>query len=859
MASIEQDIITWANDRPTWQRVILERVLSGPAIDEAFITSVAEEMVAKTIKAPIKALDIKDLPSSSSTGSKVEIVSIAGVSNVNALLDKQVLDFAIAGLTIIYGDNGSGKSGYARLLKESVGARQKERVLGNAFDGAVESKQSATITFRIDATEVAVEWPTIDRPEVNQVHFYDEACGDDYLVSNTELTYRPSVLNVFDSLILATDQLRAEIDQAVRENKQKALVLTGLNPNTASGKFLSSISDKTTDLLIDEATTLPSKAEELLAVLVTSEARLKSTDQVKEKKRLEGGATLLDSLAEKLDEINALLAPKAGEALAALLAEALRLRKAADLASSSDFASEPLSGVGTETWRALWEAAESYSQAEAYVGIDFPVVSDGAICVLCHQPLDGSAKARLHRFHTFVHDETAKKANAAEKVFREQLEIVTNLEVTTIATTNTLGFLEVEDAELAEKLRQALTTATSAKKRIGERLREETEEPFVTLATVDTAGLRARASSYRTAAAKIDAAQFANQLTKATEEKEGLADKLELAKHGDELKLETERLRRLGSLQTLQQSVTTTPMTTKSNALAREYVTKIVDDRFARESAHLGLNRVILGDQGGDKGKLKHKPALLGATLKGATVNDVLSEGEKTALGLAGLLTEVNFDESKSAVVFDDPVTSLDHGRRQQIAERIAEISAERQVIVFTHDLTFLGDLIRAADEHGITPTERSIVRSNMKVPGEVLKEHPWKAKDAKKRIGDLRERLSQLKKNQGSMSTGDYERDSRLWAGDLSETWERMVRNDVVGKVVDRGTTEVRPRMIKLLAKITEQDNTDFQSGYSQVSKWAPRHDKSEETNFVAPTVEQMELELNRASEWQKRIATYA
>jgi hypothetical protein len=97
------------------------------------------------------------------------------------------------------------------------------------------------------------------------------------------------------------------------------------------------------------------------------------------------------------------------------------------------------------------------------------------------------------------------------------------------------------------------------------------------------------------------------------------------------------------------------------------------------------------------------------------------------------------------------------------------------------------------------------------------------------------------------------------MWAGDLSETWERTVRNDVVGKVVDRGTTEVRPRMIKLLARITEQDNKDFQAGYSQVSKWAPRHDKSEEVNFVAPTIAQMEVELERADAWQKRVADYA
>jgi wobble nucleotide-excising tRNase len=36
-------------------------------------------------------------------------------------------------------------------------------------------------------------------------------------------------------------------------------------------------------------------------------------------------------------------------------------------------------------------------------------------------------------------------------------------------------------------------------------------------------------------------------------------------------------------------------------------------------------------------------------------VAQVLSEGEQTALGLAGYFTEAHFDDSKSALVLDDP------------------------------------------------------------------------------------------------------------------------------------------------------------------------------------------------------------
>lgn len=238
---------------------------------------------------------------------------------------------------------------------------------------------------------------------------------------------------------------------------------------------------------------------------------------------------------------------------------------------------------------------------------------------------------------------------------------------------------------------------------------------------------------------------------------------------------------------------------------------------------------------------------------------EVLSEGEQTALGLAGLFTEIQFDDSKSAVVFDDPITSLDHGRREKVARRIVEIAAGRQVIVFTHDLTFLGDLARAADEKSLGLTERSIVRTGTSEPGKVLDVHPWKAKDAKKRLNDLGIDLASIKKRQASMTAEEFERSTSDWAGQLSETWERMVRNDVVYRVVDRGSSEVRPRMVRMLAQITLNDDKDFQAGYSQCSKWARRHDKSEEVNFTAPSIAEMQGELDRAIAWQKRIAGYA
>lgn len=859
MPTVEEELATWLNDRPDWIKRLAAAIVAHGSADQVFVQTLAADLVAKKKLAATKPFVPTDFPSTVSTGSRVELLGISDLDNVNALEKGSSLRFGDAGLTVIYGDNGSGKSGFARLVKEVVGARHHQSILPNAFDPSGTKKQSATIAYKVDGVERVLAWPASQDADLTQVHFYDEACGDHYLVNDTELTYRPSALGFLDDLIDATDRLRAAVDAELSKHSGPAYQVPGLTAGTASSIFMAAFSAEVTDAAIDAAVELPLDAEATLATYIQEEGRLQTTSPVKEQSRLNAVATALDDVARHLAGLNPVVGADAANELEERIASARSLREAADLASKESFTDEPLDGVGSATWRALWDAAEAYSTSEAYHSHDFPFVEAGARCPLCQQPLEADGAARLSRFKAFVHDKTATRALAAERLAEQGIQALKSFEVVTVQTTTSLALIEDADAPLAASLRSSIEGAAAAKTRIVERLRGETTEPALVLELPNNDALRASAEAFRERANAIDPTQFAEQLKTATAKKQNLTDRIELAKHAANLKAEAWRLRAVRDITAIRTSISSQSITKQSTALTRTYVNERVNDRFARETDRLGLEHVKLDDKGGGKGKLRHKPALLGASLTTKSVQDVLSEGEQTALGLAGLLTEVTFDASLSALVLDDPITSLDHGRREKVAKRIAVLAGERQVIVFTHDLTFLGDLIRAADEEDIPLQERSIIKDGKGIPGHVLETHPWKAKDAKKRLGDLREQLAKLKKEQPEISPEEHGRRVQLWAGMLSETWERVVRNDVVGKVVDRGTTEVRPKMIKLLARITDEDNTDFQSGYSQVSKWAPRHDKSEEVNFVVPSIDELEAELKRLEDWHKRIIGYA
>src|SRR5262249_31920558 len=82
-------------------------------------------------------------------------------------------------------------------------------------------------------------------------------------------------------------------------------------------------------------------------------------------------------------------------------------------------------------------------------------------------------------------------------------------------------------------------------------------------------------------------------------------------------------------------------------------------------------------------------------------------------------LTEVQMDENNCGIIFDDPVTSLDHERKDKIAKRLVEEADQRQVVVFTHDIVFMSQLVKHAERNSI-PTVAHWMRQVDGIPGHI-------------------------------------------------------------------------------------------------------------------------------------------
>jgi energy-coupling factor transporter ATP-binding protein EcfA2 len=859
MTTLEDAIVEWSIDRPKWQRSVMQRLARGEILTDRSHAEIAELLCQNPSYEFGPELVASDLPSGGGPSSgQVSISGIRGLAHVNALLADQSLDFSPTGLTVVYGDNGSGKSGYARLLKTVVRARHHEDVRTDIIADVPVDKSSAQIRVRIGTDDSEILWPTGDATALSAVLFYDEACGDKYVTTDSEVGYKPSVLSVLEGLVRTCDGVRAVLDQRLVDNARQAASLPELRPSTPSGVFVSQLSPASSVAALNDLCGQGIDTEPKIKQLSTEVERLRSIDPAKESAALQTAAMKLERVAAHVTNVSQIIGNIAETELFKLREGFVTAKVAADQASRVTFNDEPLEGVGSSSWTILWEAARSYARDGAQMQAPFPNTALGARCVLCHQGIDSEAGARLRRFEAFIKDNTQQVLNLAERQRRDALQKITSLVCVPPEILVLLDDIAVSHESLVTETRGYLATAELRRTGLVAAAGTDTgPAPVVPHLTSTVPPLADAAIAARKQALITDNASHKQHLDTIVQELCALEDAKKLASVRSDVVTEIARRDDRDRIEKAKAQTSTNGISSKIADLMRTHVTSVVRDRFTRETERLRLDRVTLNELGVKKGTLRQQAAFVGAR-QSAPLPEVLSEGEQTALGLAGFFTEAYLDQSCSGLILDDPVCSLDHGRRARVAERLVEFAKDRQVIVFTHDIAFVGEMTKAADAVHVSVAERSVGRAGSGKPGVCREHHPWKAKNVPQRLDELARDLAKIKTEQSTLEQEVYEQRTSDWAGKLSETWERIVAHEVVGHVFNFGKQEVRPQSFRLLAKITETDDREFQASYGRCSQWARRHDKSVEVNYVAPVIGDMEREFGMVKAWFERVKKY-
>ena len=853
--TLEEKIVAWGNQRSDWQRYLLKRIADGKTFTETDYDELVEDILAQRI--PNTNLDLQSVPFTSTGSQTVRLVSIEESHHTNALDTPVPLTFDPFGITIIYGDNGAGKSGYARLLKCITRARHQEDVLSDVFRDSSNTKPSASFIIQIEDIEESFTWPDSDMTEPRQMLFYDTACCDEYISTESDFPYRPPAFLIMDQLIEACTAVRDRIDSKLSENMPSLEVLPKVDDDvrhTEIGKFLNELSKDSSVSTLDELIA-GLEMTESLQDLKTQEARLTTSNTDSEKQRLIRSAERFDSLSNHFKNLQTVLG---NDALVRIERQRYEVKSLEDQVSSLVKESEPLDGVGTPSWKELWKSAKRFSEEEAYPNEEFPPTGARHKCLLCQQELDEDSRQRLRRLDQITKG-NVHEANRQYNLLKEQ---VTSLDVLSEAVDIQLADLQQAYPELILTSREVLRKFKNRQKHIIEMLSdivnpigmidEVSADELVSLFYKEATQLRKHACELS------DPSVVQNKLRAVTRSRKEV-ELLEAAKSSKHVIInEINCLKARADLQSVKESAATGPISRKISELSKEDVTGFIDI-FTSETKRLRLNKVTVTKIRASKGVLLHKPELVGPS-QDAPLPRVFSEGEKSALGLAAFFTEARLDSSKSAIILDDPVSSLDHRHRALVARRLVKLAKNRQVIIFTHDVSFVSDLKLEAGRKNVKVTSRSVERNLVgeKKPGRCVTKHPWHMKDVRERLNQLESDLNRIQNKTSNWDQEEYGKQVSAWAGDLSETLERMIRQYIIEPILADGGLEVRPKMIKILAKFSDTDEREFQASYSRISKWTRRHDKSGQVNYTPPDVDELKAELDRVKKWLGRIKRY-
>jgi len=635
---------------------------------------------------------------------------IANVENINRLVPKAGLTFCPKALTIVYGRNGSGKSGFVRILRTACRTRvenpAKLKVLADVY-GATAGPQTAEIVIDAGAGDIPISWSPgkAALPQLMQVAVFDTASAQLYVDGGNQIRFLPFGLALPHRLNAVCLGLKEalEAERATEVGNKVSLTTIAFAPprDTGSQRFDKALNKSTTNAQIDAATafgeTDQKRLDEITATLSAGSAAAADVTAF---------ARWSETLAIECAAAVAAFTDEPLEKLTALRKTATAAREAATVAAGALFTGDPLPGVGSETWRSLWAAARDYSLKEAYVGKPFPVLvtdDETAACVLCQQPLLADGASRMQRFQKYMDDTLDAAATKAEQAVTNALG---NLhELACLRATDFADRLEQvrkRDTGLADLLTSFQSAAVNRRDQAVARLRCQ---PYETAPAIIVPVDEVQAFSLKLKAEKDGLAQAGNaeERAKLTTEKAELEDRKTLSANKSKLVTRRDLFVVDDAYGKALVDVQTRGITQRANELLDTHLTTAVVTQFDTERTHfdiLHLNVGLARKSGQTKAEFEVNPN----TKLTKVTSEILSEGEQRALALAGFLTEVALTDGSGAIVIDDPVSSLDRDRSVMVAQRIAEEALKRQVIVFTHDIVFFNELCRTADEQGIEP-----------------------------------------------------------------------------------------------------------------------------------------------------------
>ncbi|WP_282852840.1 AAA family ATPase [Gulosibacter sediminis] len=679
-------LVDWANANDEWSRLLVSEIIttgrpvSASTIDTAYQLFRQENSLDKRELPAVEKIDI--VARQDESAPPLTLTRLSEVHGVNALVSGSEI-VPHEGLTILYGENGTGKTGYSRIFKALANSRTADTILGN-IEAEASEDQTARLDFKLGDDPQVLIWAG-DRgvSPFTRMSIFDSPAVTTHVDDELDYVYTPASLALFNHVTAAIRAVAAQIDVSVGaldtgsssplDRFQSGSTIYPLIETLGTSTDLAALKAKA--ITDDDADAKLDGLAQAVGVLRANTIGTQITALKAEQRVLSQAA----AAAEVLVNFDAAAYNAALDRRAQLKSDYDRFRS--ELFAAADLPAEP-----DDTWSRFIESGETYRQhlveLEAH---------DSDRCLYCRQPLLEPARDLLSRYSAYLEDKISADLRSTEAVLaelkRQATEVQSN-EIVVFLNENRGNddqppyFTWVETIEGA---RSALATAAASAAPASLTLSDLLSKPKT---DVDAAALTVGSSL-----ATLEEQQQNRTQALADKQAEYLEykDAVELGKSWTLIETQVKNAKETDRLKTLKRPLPqlTRAVTALAKTASDQLINQSFDALFLEECD--ALRAPVLKLQFvGREGKAHRRKVMSGQHKP----SKVLSEGEQKVLALADFLAEARLAGITAPVIFDDPVSSLDHRRINEVAQRIAQLADDNQVIVFTHDIMFATTLL---------------------------------------------------------------------------------------------------------------------------------------------------------------------
>lgn len=675
----------WADGKGNWAKLLLIEILR----EYKSLSNEMRKAIYEQFKKDIGLLESNESPdiqkpSNQTSEKKVMLKKLSNIQGLNRLSSDSVIEFS-PNLTVIYGENGTGKSGFSRILKNVGFSYESETKLLPNIYSEKENEMSAKIEYSVDEEVKQYKWiPDTQNDDLKNISVYNNSCVAISLAENRNLVVTPSGFHLFDLVAKELDALNNKISEEVKSLEPSMEWTDNLHEGTPYFDFIKSLENKNEE----DINSIELYSGEDVKKLESDKKDLNELNDAILKREISDLKTQLQELTNiksRVETQQKTLNENAWEKLITAIEEKKKLE-----ATSTSSLSELVKEKGLDIF-SMPEFEKFIQAADTYIKTkdgNYPNENDK--CIYCNQPLSQPASELIKRYEDILNNTTQEELKKNKDTISSIAKEISQIEEI-IYYQASYGRDGENNPIQPEYLQKYNASVKSMKAMVSE------GNSFSDVFVIDYDDIINNLSE------KI--AHLGMEIREKEETLEGIENKVQTLNQSigllNDKKIFTEKIdniknaiRNYKTISVLEDNASafnTRIISTTTSSARRELVESNFEATFKEELRKLRKNHIEIDlNFSTQKGTTNIQQYLKNEHI----LSDILSEGEQKAISLAEYFAEISINENNSVIILDDPVNSLDHHIIDSVAKRLIELSKEHQVVVFTHSILLYNSFI---------------------------------------------------------------------------------------------------------------------------------------------------------------------